>query len=394
MLSALKGPRLWIALVAALLLAVVLAGLLAFRVDILRTSLDPRVPFQTYQPPRAPDYGQSRAWALLPAAPERPRIDDPPADVFFVHPTTYDGGEHWNAPFRDGRSARLLEDVMLPNYAGPFARVGRVFAPRYRQASLYAQLTLRDDARDARAFAYGDVLAAFRQWKARYGGQRPFILAGVEQGGLLASRLLAEEIVPDAALRKRLTAVYLIETVVPAEAYAPTAQIPACSKRQQTGCLLAWRTASAVERAGLRDRALTWGPSGALVNLGEGVPLCVNPLSGAAETTLVPARANVGAANATRLDWGDRPALVARAVEAQCVEGFLAVSRPKARSLRPTGGWADRLKATPFNLFYGDIEADAEARLSSQLGRPVNAILAPPITRSISVRTVPVRPID
>jgi hypothetical protein len=85
---------------------------------------------------------------------------------------------------------------------------------------------------------------------------------------------------------------------------------------------------------------------------------------------------------------------VARAVEAQCVEGFLMVSRPRARSLRPTGGWADRLKAPPFNLFYGDMEADAEARLSSRLGRPVHAILAPPITRSIAVRSVPVRPID
>ncbi|NBU27310.1 MAG: DUF3089 domain-containing protein, partial [Caulobacteraceae bacterium] len=87
MLSALKGPRLWITLAAAVLLVIMLAGLLAFRVDILRTSLDPRVPFQTYQPPRPPDYGQARAWALLPAAPEHPRIDDPPADVFFVHPT-------------------------------------------------------------------------------------------------------------------------------------------------------------------------------------------------------------------------------------------------------------------------------------------------------------------
>ena len=50
---------------------------------------------------------------------------------------------------------------MLPNYAGPFVRVGRLFAPRYRQASLFAQLTLRDDARDAREFAYGDVRRAF-----------------------------------------------------------------------------------------------------------------------------------------------------------------------------------------------------------------------------------------
>ena len=54
---------------------------------------------------------------------------------------------------------------------------------RYRQAGLYSLLTLRDDARDARKFAYGDVAAAFRYWRDHDGGVRPFVIAGVEQGG-------------------------------------------------------------------------------------------------------------------------------------------------------------------------------------------------------------------
>jgi len=92
-----------------------------FRVDILRTSLDPRIPFQAYTPPKAPNYGEARAWALpIDATPTRAL----PADVFFIHPTTFNGGKHWNAPFRDQEAARLLDRVMLPNYAGPFARVG------------------------------------------------------------------------------------------------------------------------------------------------------------------------------------------------------------------------------------------------------------------------------
>ncbi|HYE46774.1 MAG TPA: DUF3089 domain-containing protein [Caulobacter sp.] len=390
----LQGKRLWITLGALALAGILALAWTVYGVDVLRASLDPRVPFQTYDPPTAPPYDQPRAWALLPAAPDRPRFDDPPADVFFVHPTTYDGGDHWNAPFRDGRATRLTREVMLPNFAGPFAKAGRVFAPHYRQASLYAQLTLREDAREARAFAYEDVRNAFRFWKAKYGGERPFILVGVEQGGLLAARLLAEEIAPDPALMKRLAAAYLIETVVPAEAYGPTGAPPACTRRAEAGCVLAWKSGSAVERGRIRERSLVWGANGTLVNLAGRQPLCVNPLTGSVTAVAAPPQANLGAANAAGLDWGERPPLVARAVEARCDNGILRVSRPKAASLRPKGGWADRLKMPPYNLFYGDIEADARARVAARLGIPDIANAAPPITQSITVRSVPTHRID
>ena len=48
------------------------AAVYVWRDDILRTRLDPKEPFQTYDPPPAPDYAQRSAWALMPNAPEAP----------------------------------------------------------------------------------------------------------------------------------------------------------------------------------------------------------------------------------------------------------------------------------------------------------------------------------
>ncbi|HWW11873.1 MAG TPA: DUF3089 domain-containing protein, partial [Brevundimonas sp.] len=45
----------------------VLIALVVFRGDIIKAGLDPKVPFQTYTPPTAPDYGAPAAWALLEA---------------------------------------------------------------------------------------------------------------------------------------------------------------------------------------------------------------------------------------------------------------------------------------------------------------------------------------
>lgn len=345
-----------------------------WRDDILRYWLDPKVPFQTYKPPPAPDYADQKAWALLPDDATSPNPGDGAADVFFVHPTTYDGGRHWNAPITERRSRALLDQVMLPNYAGPFARVGRVFAPRYRQANLYSGMTLREDARDARRFAYRDVEGAFRYYLDHYDRGRPLVLVGVEQGGVLVDRLVRDMVVTHPALKQRLAAVYMIDTVVPADSYGPNAPVPACSSRDEAGCAVAYEVSTGdptLARQRLA-RALVWKGPDELGALGSAPALCVNPLLGAQTETPASIKFNLGAANATGMEWGSRPAFLSRQVGARCKDGLLVVTRPKSSSLQPSGSWADRQKVFGYNLFYADLEADAEARLS-RLARDTGA---------------------
>jgi hypothetical protein len=383
------------ALLAGLVLAI---AVIADWDDIMRTGLDPKEPFQTYTPPAAPNYAQARAWALIPATPDRIIAGDPPADVFFVHPTTFDGGKDWNGPIDDAPSQRLLDRVMLPNYAGPFARAARIFAPHYRQASLYAHLTLREDARQARAFAYGDVLVAFRYYLAHFNKGRPIVLVGVEQGGLMADRLLREEIARSPDLVHRLAAAYLIDSITPSAPYASGAPVPACGRRDQAHCVLGW---IAVEESNpnkareLLSRALVWAPDGQLENLPDGqAALCVNPLLGAQTDEKAPARLNLGAANATELEWGVRPPFLPRQVSAQCIGGVLRVSRPASASLVPATNWPDKYKEPGNNLFFADLEADVIKRITVDMGRADFPQMAAPIEQNVVVRPSPVHKVD
>ena len=358
-------PPLWFAM--TVLGAILLLGLATgvFWDDLQRTALDPKIPFQTYHPPKPPDYASPSAWYLLPTDP----VNAPPGavDVFFLSPTTYDGGEQWNAPIDDRRGDKLFRRVMAPNWAGPFVRVGRIYAPRYRQASLYSELTLREDAVEARRFAYGDALQAFRYYLQHDNQGRPFILVGVEQGGFLAHRLLAEEVAPDPAVRSRLVVAYLINTVEPAD----DPPIAPCARRREAGCLAAWvslRDDEFPRAQTLLDRALVWTPKGELEGLNGRRVLCFNPLLGAATDAPAPARLNLGAANATGLEWDARPAFLSRQVSAQCQGGVLRVSAPKSGAFKAQGSWADRKKVPGYNLFYADIEADALARVAALTG--------------------------
>jgi hypothetical protein len=341
-------------------LILIAIALVVFRGDILKEGLDPKVPFQTYRPPPAADYRTPSAWALLEArGPEAG-----PAAVFFVHSTTYDGGRDWNGPIGERRGERWLKEVVLPNYAGPFARAGAVSAPRYRQGSLYTRLTLREDAREARAFAYNDVATAFEVWLTRH-PTGPLVLAGAEQGGELLERLVRERVATDAALQARVVAVYLMDVVAAADTLSPA--VPACIRRDQTGCMVGWSPVGEGNDGAARrrlNRALVWDGRGRLVTLDGRPALCVNPVTGSTDTAPVAARVQRGATNATGLEWGARPALIAREVSSQCREGLLRHSDPKLESFRTTGSWVDRRKARPYNLFYGDIEADVQARLA------------------------------
>jgi hypothetical protein len=361
--------RAWAAFGVLAVIALVVGALLAWRDDILAALLDPELPFAVYHPPPAPDYRTPRAWALLPSTAADGGAK--PA-VFFVHSTTFDGGRDWNGPIDDRAAARRITSVVLPNYAAPFAAVGPVFAPRYRQASLYTSLTLFDDAIQARAFAYGDIARAFADFLQRIGPDRPFILAGVEQGGQLVARLVSDEVAPSPRLRARLVAAYLMETVTPAQDHGPASGAPACRRRDEAGCVVAWISAQTLDFVRVQrifSRSLVWSPDGRLVGLAGRAPLCVNPLLGGAVDTPAPARLNLGAASATGLEWGARPGFMARQVGARCEAGVLRVTTPRSALLRPSGGWADRLRAPGYNLFWADLEADAQARTAAWFAR-------------------------
>ena len=388
----------WVTAGAVLALIMATAIVYAAREEILRAALDPKQPFQTYRPPPAPLYTNRSAWALLPADPSRAGPSDPPADVFFVHPTTFDGGREWLGAIGQADADRFLFRVVLPNDAGPFQQVGRVFAPRYRQASLYASsMTLRDDALDARRFAYRDIRAAFETYLHDDNQGRPIVLAGVGQGAKLISHLLQDVVDPDPALRQRIAAVYMLDTALPAVDYGPYAPMPACRQRDQAHCVVAWSMVpEGKQRVAQRllARAMVWTPDNKLVPLAGRRVLCVNPLLGAESDAQAPPKLNRGAANATGLEWGLRPSFLHNQVGAQCRSGLLYVTAPTSPSLQPTGFWARRRKARPFNLFYADIEADAQARIEALSGRRLYGPAAPPITTTVDIPAAPIHHID
>jgi hypothetical protein len=261
-------------------------------------------------------------------------------------------------------------------------RVGRLFAPRYRQASLFSQMTLRDDAKDARQFAYGDVRRAFDDFLDHFNDGRPVVIVGVEQGGTLAQRLVREELAARPGLLTRLAAVYLVDVTALRSDYAPPATLTACVHRGQPRCVVGWNQSYEYDEADIRqtlERSVVWGPHDQLEELKGREILCVNPLLGGLSAERAPARLNLGAANASDVDWSTRPAFLTRQVSAQCVGGILRVSRPRSPSLKDTGGWADRLREPGYNLFYADLEADAEARVASLLNLP-EFLKAPPAT--------------
>lgn len=346
---------------SGLLVVFVLAGaVLVWRGDILQAGLNPQIPFQTYEPPLAPDYSQPSAWAMRDAT----AADAGPAAVFFLQSTTFDGGKDWNGPIGDPKADAYLFRVVIPNYAGPFAKAGSISVPRYRQASLYTRLTLRDDARDARAFAYGDALMAFEAWLARH-PTGPLVLAGVEQGGELIDRLVRERVASDPAIGARVAAVYLIDVIAGKDNLSPA--FPACATATSIRCVIGWsQVGQDNDSAAWRRlrRGLVWDANGRLVELNGREALCVNPVSGASDGKPVAARRHRGAANATGLEWGVRPAFIDRAVATQCRDGILRHTELTTESFKEVGNWADRRKARPYNLFYADIEADVERRLN------------------------------
>ncbi|WP_169336745.1 DUF3089 domain-containing protein [Woodsholea maritima] len=399
-----KTPDLTAGLVCKILLIcgmgfVILLALASWvlRDQIFQTALDPGVPYQTYDLSRAPDYNAPDSWIVQPDP--AALADDTHPAVFFIHPTTYDGGSHWNAPFDRPQERIELDDIVIPNFAAPFARSGAVFAPHYRQAALYAFMNMREDSVQARLTAASDVRHAFLAFKDQIGDLRPFILVGYGQGGMDGLQILLSEIAPDEDLAKRMVAAYLLETPVPLDVLDEnTVGLKPCHQPNDVRCVISFNSLRANEKnriQAITERNLTWAPEGGLSSVEDRALLCVNPLLWTTGEDYAPARLHKGGAAAQGMSFEDTPSPLAAQTGAQCQNGLLIIERPRSSLLRRPHRLREERRVPPYNLFYMDIQQDVARRTA--LLQDILADerrYAPELPPLEEVRDVPVRPID
>lgn len=380
----------------AVFIGLLLAASVVFRDDIHQSFLDPGIPFQTYTPPPAPDYAEAEAWAARPT----PGDDAAPA-VFFLHNTTYDGGSDWNAPYDRPQEAAEIADVVIPNFAAPFlVDDAQLYAPYYRQASLYTFMNNREDAVAARVFASGDALRAFDSFLASINEDRPIIIAGVGQGALHALLVLIERVAGEQALIDRLSAAYLLEAPVPLDLFGGAlASLPPCRTPDDVRCVISYNSVQQDERErifAITERSMSWDADGALRFVADQALLCVNPLLSTTGEDFAPARLHRGGAAAEGLTLEDTPSAMANQTGAQCQNGLLMIERPRASALRRAGRLNENRRAPDFNLFYRDLQLDAQRRLEIlDAVRADEARYAPPLMGDpIEVDDAEIVPVD
>lgn len=331
--------------------------------------LIPRTPFSESTPPPAPTYTDEAAWAALPwrddnadlgAAGETDGQAEATVDVFFIHPTTYFSGKSWNQPIDDESTNERTDDNVLPNQASVFNGHARVFAPRYRQATLGSYLGDDQDSRDAALdLAYGDVLAAFEHYLAAWGDGRPIVIAGHSQGAQHAYRLLSERFA-HGDLRDRLVAGYVVGALVPTDVLADALPgLLPCSDRDEAGCWIVYNSVKANEAPSRFDQVRAWTPSGP-TTFAMPTLTCTNPVTGAVGTAWSERSAHGGAARLS--SEGDGAPVHRSALSTRCTErGLLEVDiYDDEVSVR-----GDDLHIYDYSLFRSDLRRDLAARVAA-----------------------------
>lgn len=214
----------------------------------------------TPAPAAAPDYRQDSAWLCLPGRQDvcstplpttalnpngygstgRSTVAaNPSLDCFYVYPTvSRDRGLNSDLQVSEERAVAESQFARLSGTC-------RTFAPIYRQMTLSAVAAVATGADFKPWFnlAYGDVLAAFRDFTRTRSPNRPFVLVGHSQGSWLLQRLIAEEIEgKPIASQMRLAIIPGFNVLVPEGKLTGGTfkSTPLCSRPGETGCVVSY----------------------------------------------------------------------------------------------------------------------------------------------------------
>lgn len=360
----------WQMVTGGVIATLIFAGALAwfYRDDIFQTIQDPRQPFQTYDPPEAPDYALVASWLSQPDLSVDPFTLSEQGDVFVIVPSVYRGGEHYVLPSDDLRRKSKLERIVRPNYVTPYGEAGRLFAPFYRQASLYSYMTTREDARLAQDFAYQDVKRAFELFLTQSPPERPLVLVGHNQGAAHLIRLLQDYFADDPRLTARLAVAYVIDYPVPLDLFETVfGTLTPCETSDDTGCVAAFGAFMPGEHV-IAERfteRLLVHKGNRFQSVNGRRLLCTNPLIWSRAEDYAPERLHLGGVAAEGLEPDIRPAARPNQVGAQCQGGILMVDKPRSRSLRRPMQIGAKFRTLPSNLFYEDLKQNAVTRVEA-----------------------------
>ncbi len=325
-------------------------------VFLLSSCFSPKRAFDKMKPPKAPDYSKTQSWSTLPNKRDSADLcikaagiiecqDSAKVDVFYVHPTTYLYGSRWNSSITKGRVNKLTDVHAVRNQASAFNGVGKVYAPRYRQAilsSYSAKSTKSGSGPKALDLAYSDVKAAFAYYLKHYNNGRPIIIASHSQGTHHSVRLLRDFFEKDSVLKKQLVAAYIIG--MPFKKGEIKGILP-CDSANQTGCYITWN-------------AVPYGET-TLYDIKFDSLECTNPLSWTRDTIACNYNKNRGGLPQTfnRVDVGLVDAKISNT-------GLLWVHRPKVSSKDYPTINSNRYHILDYNLFYMNIRENARRKVN------------------------------
>jgi len=221
-------------------------------------------------------YADEASWAYL-----ETDTADKAADVFFVNPTVYLGGEDdycW-ADFDEETKASFVGAINMEK--GIYDANARFFAPYYHQASLSAYYLPKEESGSIFDAAYAEVRDAFTYYLENYNEGRPIILAGFSQGADLCIRLL-KDCFKDESINDLLVACYAIGWRITEAEMAENPHIRFAAGEADTGVLIAFNS----EAESVTDSLL----------IPEGVKtLAINPLNWTTDGTPADKSLNLGA---------------------------------------------------------------------------------------------------
>ena len=341
---------------------------------VFTTYNEPSGSFDPEKTVTAPDYARQENWASLPSMKDPADLTpsgievlpqgEHPVDTFFIHPTGYLISASWTSPMNVNSGTEENTMWMMANQASAYNGCCNIYAPRYREANIFAYLGSEERRNAVLGFAYEDVKRAFEYFIEHHSNDRPFIIASHSQGTHHAMRLLSE-IVDTGDLHERMVAAYLIGAVqipLSPEWFASMQHIESCKAESDLHCVIHWDTM----------------PEGSEPIERPAETLCTNPLTWRVNEESANRELNEGAVIPTgtyNLSMGDVEDVatqqafdlleeaIAHQTKAQCRDGSLFAEKQTDNGFSAMGsGMMDSYHGLDYALYYMNIHNNARLR--------------------------------